>query len=197
MSEERSADPRWGDLDADPALAAAVLEIEGHLAEGGWDQAARLYALVDTTALIAEEPQLAASMGLDSQPVAGSLTAVEQDQLDSTQPLEQMLESIAWPEKVAGVAAMVERFVLPPGSDVELPEGAEAARAFARDHPDRQEVRIVAGATRAGSSYCALRLRSHDDATSVVGGVDLVPGLLGLLHATLQLDTDDPQEETP
>jgi len=197
VSEERSADPRWGDLDADPALAAAVLEIEGHLAEAGWDQPGRLYALVDTSALIEQEPDLASAMGLDSQPVAGSLTAVEQDQLDPSQPLEQVLESIAWPPGVAGVAAMVERFVLPPGSDDQLPEGAEAAREFARRHPDRQEVRIVAGATRAGSSYCALRLRSHDDAASVVGGVDLVPGLLDLLHATLLLDNDDPQEETP
>ena len=33
-----------------PALAAAVLEIESHIADGGWDQPARLYALVDTGA---------------------------------------------------------------------------------------------------------------------------------------------------
>ena len=35
------------DLDVDPALATAVLEIEAHIAAGGWDQPARLYALVD------------------------------------------------------------------------------------------------------------------------------------------------------
>ena len=44
---ELTPDP---DLDVDPALAAAVLEIESHIAEGGWDQPARLYALVDTAA---------------------------------------------------------------------------------------------------------------------------------------------------
>ena len=35
-------------LPEDPALAAAVLEIEAHVARDGWDQPARLYALVDT-----------------------------------------------------------------------------------------------------------------------------------------------------
>ena len=39
-------------LDVDPALATAVLEIESHVAEGGWDQPARLYALVDTARLV-------------------------------------------------------------------------------------------------------------------------------------------------
>ncbi|MEO9323483.1 PPA1309 family protein [Nocardioides sp. C4-1] len=186
-----TADPRWGDLDADPALASAVLEIEQHLAGNGWDQPARLYALVDTAALAAQEPELAAAMGLDAAAERGSLTAVEQEQLDPGTPLEQVLESIVWPEAVAGCAAMVERLVLPPGTDAEVPDDVEAAQAFAREHPDRQEVRIVAGATRSGSTYCALRLRAHDDDTSVVGGLDLVPGLLELLRATLHDDTDD------
>ena len=53
------------------------------------------------------------------------------------------------------------------------------AEEFAREHPDRQEVRIVAGATRGGSTYCALRLRSHDDDQSVVGGNPVKPCLAG------------------
>lgn len=191
-----SGDPRWGDLDADPALASSVLEIEAHLADGGWDQPARLYALVDTVSLMAQEPALAESMGLDAGAELGSLTAVEQDQLDHAQPFEQVLESIVWPPGVIGCAAMVERLVLPPGSDGDLPDDPVAARAFAREHPLRQEVRIVAGATRAGSTYCALRMRSHDDSTSVVGSVDLVPGLLALLRATL-LDEHDQLDAEP
>ena len=47
-------------LPEDPALAAAVLEIEAHVAQDGWDQPARLYALVDTATLVAQEPALAA-----------------------------------------------------------------------------------------------------------------------------------------
>ena len=50
-------------LPQDPALAAAVLEIETHIAEDGWDQPARLYALVDTAPLVAQEPALAARWG--------------------------------------------------------------------------------------------------------------------------------------
>lgn len=170
----------------DVSLAAAVSEIEAHLADGGWDQPARLYALVDTESLVAAEPALAAAMGLGDDVVPGSLTAIEQDQLAPGQLLEQVLEGIAWPPSVTGCAAMVERFVLPPGADADVPDDAEAAQAFAREHPERQEVRIVAGTTRAGATYCAMRLRSHDDDLSVVRGVDLVPGLLTLLAATLE-----------
>ena len=174
------------DLDVDPALAAAVLEIESHIADGGWDQPARLYALVDTARLVDHEPALAAAMGLDSSSAMGSLTPVEQDQLAADRPLESVLESIVWPPDVAGCAAVVERLVLPPDADNQIPEDRRGAEEFAREHPDRQEVRIVAGATRAGSTYCALRLRAHDDDQSVVGGADLVPGLLALLGATLE-----------
>jgi hypothetical protein len=174
------------DLDVDPALAAAVLEVESHIAAGGWDQPARLYALVDTAQLVEREPALAAAMGLDSSSAQGSLTPVEQDQLAPDRPLETVLESIVWPANVAGCAAVVERLVLPPDADADIPEDPSRAEEFAREHPDRQEVRIVAGVTRTGSTYCALRLRAHDDDQSVVGGSDLVPGLLALLGATLE-----------
>jgi hypothetical protein len=174
------------DLDVDPALATAVLEIEAHIAAGGWDQPARLYALVDTAQLVVREPALASAMGLDSSSAQGSLTAIEQDQLSPDRPLESVLESIVWPANVAGCAAVVERLVLPPDADADIPEDPSRAEEFAREHPDRQEVRIVAGVTRTGSTYCALRLRAHDDDQSVVGGSDVVPGLLALLGATLE-----------
>ena len=174
------------DLDVDPALATAVLEIEAHIAAGGWDQPARLYALVDTAQLVKREPALASAMGLDSSSAQGSLTAIEQDQLSPERPLESVLESIVWPANVAGCAAVVERLVLPPDADADIPEDPSRAEEFAREHPDRQEVRIVAGVTRTGSTYCALRLRAHDDDQSVVGGSDVVPGLLALLGATLE-----------
>ncbi len=183
------------DLDTDPALAAAVLEIETHSADAGWDRPARLFALVDTGALVAQEPALAQELGLAGAAEAGSLTAVEQENLPADQPLERVLESIAWPPEVTGCAAVVERLVLPPGSDDGLPEDPVAAQEYAADHPDRQEVRIVAGATRGGATYCALRLRSHDDDTSVVGGIDLVPGLLTLLGETLREHPDEHTDE--
>jgi hypothetical protein len=174
------------DFETDPALAAAVLEVEEHAAGEGWDQPARLYALVDTAALAAQEPGLAALMGLDDASAAGSLTPIEQDQLAPESRLEDVLQTIVWPEEVVGCAAVVERLVLPPDADGQIPADAAAAEEFARSHPDRQEVRIVAGVTRAGASYCALRLRSHDDPTSVMAGADLVPQLTQLLAATLE-----------
>jgi hypothetical protein len=182
--------------DVDPALASAVLEIESHIAGGGWDQPGRLYALVETAELVRREPALASAMGLDDASAEGSLTPVEQDQLPAESRLEDTLESIVWPPEVSGCAVVVERLVLPPDADAALPEDPSGAEEFAREHPDRQEVRIVAGVTRAGSSYCALRLRAHDDDQSVVGGADLVPGLIALLDATLEpFDPMDHQEE--
>ncbi len=172
-------------LDTDPALAYAVLELESHAAAAGWDQQSRLFALVDTHQLIEHEPALARAMGLDESSAQGSFTPVEQE-LDLTRPLEQVLEEIIWPPGVTGCAAVVERLVLPPSADGHVPDEADAAAAYAADHPDRHEVRIVAGATRAGATYCALRLRAHDDDQSVVGGPDLVPGLLERLRTTLE-----------
>lgn len=167
----------------DPALAAAVVEIEEHAAESGWDGQARLFALVDTAELTAREPGLAAALGLDA--ADGSLTPVEQE-LEAGQQLEQVLEQIGWPPEVSGCAAVVERLVLPPAAEGDVPEGLEEAQAFAADHPDRQEVRIVAGVTRAGATWCTLRLREHDRTEDVIGGADLVPALLALLGTTLE-----------
>jgi hypothetical protein len=181
MSESPDAVP-----EVDRVLRSAVREIEAHAAEAGWDQPARLYALVPTSDLLAREPALAAAMGLDAAGGSGSLTPVEQDEVPADTALETVLERIMWPEDVFGCAAVVERLVLPPTADEELPADPEEAERFASEHPDRQEVRIVAAATRAGSTYCALRLREHDDALSVLEAPDLVPALLQLLRSTLE-----------
>lgn len=172
--------------DEDVVLAAAVREIEEHAAEAGWDQPARLYALVPTVDLLAREPGLATAMGIDEASAAGSLTPVEQDHTPADRSLEELLGRIMWPAEVFGCAAVVERLVLPPDADGQIPDDSEAAERFAASHPERQEVRIVAAATREGSTYCALRFRSHDDASSVVASPDLVPALLELLSSTLE-----------
>lgn len=180
------------DLDVDPALASVVLEIESHSAQAGWDQPGRLYALVETARLVRREPALAAAMGLDTAAAEGSLTPVEQEQLPPDR-FESTLASIAWGPEVAGCAAVVERLVLPPEADDAIPEDPVAAAEYAAAHPERQEVRMAVGVTRAGASYCALRLRAHDDDHSVVGGADLVPELVALLGATLE--PVDPRED--
>jgi hypothetical protein len=190
MTEEREPmageEPQETGPAVDSVLQAAIREIETHAAEAGWSQPERLYALVPTSDLLAREPRLAAAMGLDESSAAGSLTSVEQDQLPADRTLEQTLENIMWPAEVFGCAAVVERLVLPPGADDAMPENQAAAEEYAASHPDRQEVRIVAGATREGATYCALRLKSHDDDMSVVESTDLVPALLQLLLGTLE-----------
>lgn len=170
----------------DTALARAVVEIEVHVATSGWDQPAHLFALVDTAELLEREPALASVMGLD--PDSGVLTAVQQDELPSEQSLEEALESISWPAEVVGCAAVVERVVLPPEVDAEIPDDPAEAAAFAAAHPARQELRLAAGTTRDGATFCAMRFRSHDHDSLVVTGDDLVPGLLQRLQATLDPD---------
>jgi len=172
---------------ADDGLATAVLEIERHAAQGGWDQPARLFALVDTARLAEREPQLADTLG------DAPLTPIEQEGVAQGSPLEEQLAGISWPGSVDGCAAVVERVVLPPEVEAELPAEPEQAAAYAAEHPDRQEVRIVAAATRNGASYCALRMRAHDADESVLGGPDLVPGLLELVRATLE-EPGEPSE---
>jgi hypothetical protein len=164
-------------------LSEVVRELELHAAQAGWDQPAQIFALVETTELVRREPALAEALGITD--ADGGLTPVEQDALPPGQELEDVLLQIEWPEEVAGCAAVVERLVLPPGADADIPDDRGKAAEYAAAHPDRQEVRIVAAATRDGESFCALRLRSHDDDQNVLGGPDLVPPLLQLLHATL------------
>jgi hypothetical protein len=170
---------------SDP-LVAVVRELEAHASELGWDQPERIYALVTTAQLAAEEPGLAEALGLDA--ADDGLTPIEQEPLAPGQSLEDVLAGIEWPAEVAGVAAVAERLVLPPGADDALPADPSAAQEFAANHPDRQEVRIVAAALRGGESACALRLRSHDADDLVLTGPDLVPGLLEQLHATLEYE---------
>ncbi|GAC1381810.1 MAG: PPA1309 family protein [Marmoricola sp.] len=140
-----------------PQLAPLVRELEQHAAASGWDRPAQLFALVPTADLIAREPGLAALLG-----DAGALTPVEQDERPGAS-LEEALHQILWGPEVIGVAAIAER----------LMEGGE-------------EVRVVAAALRDGASWCALRMRSHDEESSVLVGPDLVPGLVELLAATLE-----------
>ncbi len=166
-------------------LTGVVRELEQHAAQAGWDQPAQLFALVSTAELVAREPGLAEV--LDD---AVSLTPVQQEELPAEE-LEVFLQGIIWPPEVAGVATIVERLILPPDAEAGLPEDAAEAVKYAAEHPDREEVRIVAAATRAGDSMCALRVRSQDEDAKVAVGPDLVPALLELLHATLEEPDDE------
>ena len=179
-------EPESFEAAADLSLRAAVLELEKHASESGWDQPSRLFALVPTADLLKNEPSLAEVIEVDPDAdLTGSLTPVEQEPVGDDDQLEELLTQVMWPAEVHGTAVIVERLVLPPSAG-EIPDDPGAAQELAQNHPDRQEVRIVAGASRAGTTYCALRMKSHDDDFAVIEGVDLVPSLLQLLLATLE-----------
>ncbi|MFI2754771.1 PPA1309 family protein [Cellulomonas sp. P22] len=171
------------------ALADAVREIERHVATGGWDGPARVFALVRTARALAAEPGLAEQLPPEVVERAGQdplhLTSVEQEGLPAAQDLEELLGAITWPPTVDGTAVTVERVVLPPAAEEGMPTDPDEALAYLMNHPDRQDVRIAVGVLRDGSTWCAVRTRAHDTDDAVGEGPDVVPGLVEALRSTL------------
>jgi len=163
----------------DSPLRQAALEVEAHVAAGGWDQPPRLFALVPTADVIAREPALASQLSGET----GSITPVEQE-LPSDRELEDLLTEIVWPDTVSGCAAVIERIMLPPEAEDSLPDDTDELLAAAAAHPDRREVRLVAAVVREGASHSAVRARVPHDA-ELLEGPDLVPGLIEHLRRTL------------
>ena len=59
MTDDAPPDTPAGGPAVDVALRGAVLELEKHAGEQGWDQPAQLFALVLTEELLAAQPELA------------------------------------------------------------------------------------------------------------------------------------------
>ncbi len=167
-------------------LSIAALDTERHVASGGWDQNPRLFALVPTAELVQREPHLRAQLqGHDL--VAGALSAVEQENLPPTANLESLLGGIAWPDTVVGAALAVERIVVPPEAERDLPAASRRRRrragrppltsgrpAARRRHPRRPEPCACCDSAR---TTATTRSRSDED---------IAPGLVHALKATLQ-----------
>jgi hypothetical protein len=165
------------------ALLAVVAEVEGHVAEAGWDQPAQLFALVDTEELLRAEPQLAESLGLVvARP--GSLTPIAQEELPEA-PLDEQLAAMMFGTDVLGVVLVHEVLILPPSAEAALDDADDPA-GTAAEHPERREVRMAVGVMRDGSRESVLCLRGAGEADDerVTGG-DLAPGLADALLATL------------
>lgn len=164
------------------ALVAALLEVERHVGHGGWDQPARLFALVGTADLIAAEPMLADQL---SRPglAPDALSSIEQDEFHSGADLVDDLARITWPPAVAGCAIAVERAFVPADVEPEIPDDPDEAADFVAKHPRRHEVRVVVGVLRGGDHHGLARLRTEPD--ELLGGADLVPGLADALARTL------------
>jgi hypothetical protein len=168
---------------ADP-LSIAALDTERHVAASGWDQNPRLFALVPTAQLLEREPHLRAQMR-GSDLAEGALSAIEQEDLPPTSNLESLLGGIAWPDTVVGAALAVERIVVPPEAERDLPAHTESAVDALAAHPQRQDVRLLVAVTRDGQSRCLLRQRANDRDDKVALGDEIAPGLVHALRATL------------
>jgi len=165
-------------------LHAVVGEVEGHVAEAGWDQPPQLFALVETEALLRAEPQLAQTMGIVAG-IPGGMTPVAQEPLGDG-PLDERLSGLVFGPEVLGVALAHEVLVLPPSAEAAL-EDVDDPAAVAAEHPDRREVRMVVGVLRDGSRAAVLRLRgTGGEPDERVTGPDLAPGLAEALLATLE-----------
>lgn len=162
------------------ALRQVTEEIERGAASLGWDRPPALYALVKTAELL-ETPELPGDVEESLREAwDGSvqhLSAILQESL-SADTLEELLPQILWPSTVQGAAVTVERIIAPPQVEEEAPEDPEAALEFIAAHPLSSEVRITAGVTRGGDSWCEVRSRAHDHPDSVGKGTNLVPALI-------------------
>lgn len=184
-------------LDGSDALAATLIELERHIGQTGWDQAPRLFALVNTDSMLAAEPQLATRLGLRGSADGGhpdALTAVEQDQFQPSEDLLADLSTIAWPETVFGCALSLESTFLPSDVEADIPDDPTLAAEYVANHDDRLELRVVMGVDRAGNTHGVARLRNEPD--ELLGSPDLVPGLTEALARTLTdaEDVDQPQQ---
>ena len=175
--------PMSAQMSSRSALETALREIELHVADDGWDQPTRLFALVSTQELLAQEPSLIAEL-LDGQEPP-LLTSVEQADLPDHEDLTDLLARVSWPDAVLGIAIVAERIMLPSDADTELPSGLAAARHAAMSDPGRHEMRIAAATMRDGSRFCLLRLREHDATDLVLAGPELISGLADMLHQSL------------
>ena len=189
MASMSSPRPPAPDDPATRALADAVAEAERHVARAGWDGPVRLFALVPTAAAIEAEPGLRAMLTADvvaaAEGNAHHLTSIEQEDLPPADDLETLLASLAWPGTVAGAAVVVERVVLPPQAEQEMPADPAEALDYLMAHPERQDVRLAVGVLRSGPAWCAVRTRANDADDAVGHGPDLVPGLVAARAATL------------
>lgn len=173
------------------ALKEATLEIEKHVAKAGWDGPVRVFALVNAKKALAQTPELQENLALLHETNADSISeqtlfSVEQEGLPQSASLGELLSKIYWPDSVDGTAISVERVVLPPSAEVDLPQDEDAALKILQNHPARQEVRMVAALMRDGETWGALRMRKHDQDSMVLSGEKILDGLCTALAVTFE-----------
>ena len=144
-------------------LVACLADIERHVSSNGWDQPARLFALVTTSSLLELEPQLRERV---PEAMPDALTAIEQENFAAGTDVLARLSGIYWPETVEGAAIAMERAFLPPEYEDQIPEDSDAAVDFVTKHPERTDVRVVVGVSRDGSRFVAVASGVDPDSSS-------------------------------
>ncbi|CAM3819368.1 PPA1309 family protein [Smaragdicoccus niigatensis] len=144
-------------------LGRAIRDIADHLGDIAEANARPgLFALVETNALIQQDPSLA-----DQLSDGSVLTAIEQE--FRADDVEEMLATTSWPPTVAGCVLVQPIVVLPPQAEQDLdsafeplladPTAAdEAARTLATSHPEHQRARLHVGVLRGGVSVALLEI---------------------------------------
>ena len=178
--------PDGGLAAAHELLAAALVEIERYVGASGWDQPSRLFALAPTARLLEAEPVLAGQLTVTAP---DQLSSIEQDDFHPGQDVLAGLAAIAWPDTVAGCAVCTERSFLPAGVEDRIPDDPDEAAEFVAAHPAREDIRVVMGALRDGTTYGVARLASHPD--ELLAGDGLVPALSGALVRTFVWEDTD------
>lgn len=170
--------------DASQTLLTSLVEIEQFVGRAGWDQPARLFALVPTAQLLAAEPSLADQLTVRSPE---ALSSIEQDDFRPGTDLLTALTQMAWPAAVAGCALVVERSFLPAEIEAELPNDPDKAAEYVANHSRRQDVRVVAGALRDPGgepiTHSVARLATNPE--DLLIGADMVPALTRAVAWTL------------
>ncbi len=184
-------------------LGRALHDILDHVELGGWGQPPQLFALVPTSLIAAQNPEL---VDADDD---SALSPVAQEPLEvanGDEPyaqLEEFLATASWPPPVEGVALVLEIVVLPPDAEGDLDSAFEpllgdqdasesAARTAARAHPDAHTARLAVGALRDRKTLSLMRLQpSPDDDPDAPMELLTHPELASTLQAALAATLDD------
>lgn len=163
-------------------LTRCALETEAHVATLGWGQEPRLFSLAKNSELLRRQPGLRALLG-DIDP--DEYSAIEQEGALTGTDLEEALGHMAWPQDVDGVAIAVERIVVPPQAETETCGRAGTSSERLASHEAREDVRLLVAALRGGEIITLVRRKAEDDDDKVAIGINIAPGLVEALKATL------------
>ncbi|MFC0673454.1 PPA1309 family protein [Brachybacterium hainanense] len=188
MNETAPRTPEGDPLDPESAaLAAALLEIGRHV-DGETLRAPRWFALARSAALLAQQPGIAALLGVEATDVLGAdaahLTPIELEELPAMHDPLESLAAVSWPDIAVGGALALD---LPAASWRSRIDDSDAQARRTAEALDGGTLRVLVAATQDGVTYSALR-RAGDRPSGparYVMGPALLPELTQALAESL------------